>query len=48
MVAGAVALVKQKHPGYTRRSSKSAVVNTATQDVTDAGAVARVTAVGRG
>ena len=48
MVAGAVALVKQKHPGYTPAQLKSAVVNTATQDVTDAGAVARVTAVGAG
>src|SRR4051794_12687773 len=48
MVAGAVALVKQKHPGYNPAQLKSAVVNTATQDVTDAGAVARVTAVGAG
>src|SRR5438045_3733789 len=48
MVAGAVALVKQKHPGYSPAQLKSAVVNTATQDVTDGGAVARVTAVGAG
>ena len=38
MVAGAVALVKQKHPGYTPAQLKSAIVNTATQDVTEGGA----------
>ena len=48
MVAGAVALVKQKHPGYTPAQLKSAVVNTATQDVTEARRGARVNAVGAG
>ncbi len=48
MIAGAVALVKQKHPGYTPAQLKSAVVNTATQDVTDSGVAARVDAVGAG
>jgi len=35
VVAGAVALVKQKNPALTPAQLKSAVVNTATQDVTD-------------
>jgi minor extracellular serine protease Vpr len=48
MIAGAVALVKQKHPNYTPAQLKSAVVNTATQDVSEAGATARVNAVGAG
>lgn len=48
MVAGAVALVKQKHPSFTPAQLKSAVVNTATQDVTDAGATAGVNAAGAG
>jgi len=48
MVAGAVALVKQKYPGLTPAQLKSAVVNTATQDVTDEGGVARVNSVGAG
>jgi minor extracellular serine protease Vpr len=47
-VAGAVALVKQKHPTWTPAQLKSAVVNTATQDVTENGATARVTSVGAG
>ncbi len=48
-VAGAVALVKQKNPGLTPAQLKSAVVNTATQDVTEpSGAVARMTSVGAG
>ena len=33
MVAGAAAMVKQQHPGYTAAQIKSALVNTATQDV---------------
>ena len=37
MVAGAVALVKQNHSTWTPAQLKSAVVNTATQDVTDGG-----------
>jgi len=48
MVAGAVALVKQKFPGFTPAQLKSAVVNTATQDVTDEGGMARVNSVGAG
>jgi uncharacterized protein (TIGR03437 family) len=49
MVAGAVAMVKQMHPKWTPAQLKSAVVNTATQDVTDTdGTVARVDAVGAG
>jgi minor extracellular serine protease Vpr len=48
IVAGAVALVKQKFKAMTPAQLKSAVVNTATQDVTDGGATARVNAVGAG
>jgi len=47
-VAGAVALVKQKNPTLTPAQLKSAVVNTATQNVTDGGVTARVNAVGAG
>jgi len=49
MVAGAVALVKQKNPGFTPAQLKSAVVNTATQDVADEGGTpARVNSAGAG
>ena len=48
MVAGAAALVKQAHPGYTPAQIKSAVVNTATSDVTDDGGQARITSIGGG
>ena len=48
MVAGAVALVKQNHSAWTPAQLKSAVVNTATQDVTDGGVAASVNAVGAG
>jgi hypothetical protein len=48
MVAGAVALVKQNHGAWTPAQLKSAVVNTATQDVTDGVSTARVNAVGAG
>jgi minor extracellular serine protease Vpr len=49
MAAGAVALVKQKNPSFTPAQLKSAVVNTATQDVSDeAGAQARVNSAGAG
>ena len=48
MVAGAVALVKQNHKTWTPAQLKSAVVNTATQDVTDGGVTARVNSVGAG
>lgn len=46
-VAGAVALVKQKNPGFTPGQLKSAVVNTA-KDVTDGGVTASVNAMGAG
>ena len=48
MVGGAAALVRQKHPGYTGKQIRSALINTATQDVTDNGNPASVTAVGAG
>jgi uncharacterized protein (TIGR03437 family) len=50
MVAGAVALVKQKYSAnkLTPAQLKSAVVNSATQDVSDGGLPARVNAVGAG
>ncbi|MDQ6700033.1 MAG: S8 family serine peptidase [Acidobacteriota bacterium] len=48
LVAGAVALVKQAHPGYNPAQLKSAVVNTATTDVRDGSGQARATAVGSG
>ena len=48
LVAGTVALVKQNHSAWTPAQLKSAVVNTATQDVTDGGVTARVNAVGAG
>jgi len=48
MVAGAVALVKQNHSTWTPAQLKSAVVNTATQDVTDGGVTARANSVGAG
>ncbi len=49
MVAGAVALVKQKFPGFTPAQLKSAVVNTASQDVTEAsGEAARIDSMGAG
>ena len=49
MVAGAVAIAKQKHPAWTPAQLKSAVVNTATQNITDTdGTQARVNAVGAG
>ncbi len=49
MVAGAVALVKQKYPSFTPAQLKSAVVNTATQDVTEAnGEAAGINSMGAG
>jgi uncharacterized protein (TIGR03437 family) len=48
MVAGGVALVKQANPSYTPGQLKSAVVNTATQDLTDESGLGRVVAVGNG
>ena len=47
-VAGTVALVKQRNPTLKAAQLKSAVVNTATQDVTDGSETARVNAVGAG
>ena len=48
LVAGGVALVKQRHPEFTPAQLRSAVINTAAQDATDAGRPAPVTAVGAG
>jgi uncharacterized protein (TIGR03437 family) len=48
MVAGAAALVKQLNPTWQPWQIKSALVNTVTQDVTDNGQTAGVTAVGAG
>lgn len=48
MVAGAAALVKQKNPSFNAAQVKSALVNTASSDVTDNGSAARVNAVGAG
>lgn len=48
IVAGAAALVKQKHPGFGPLDIKSALVNTAGQQLTDESGTARVTAVGGG
>ena len=48
MVAGAVALVKQKYPGFTPAQLKSAVVNTASVGVSDEGGAARVNSMGAG
>jgi len=48
MVAGAAALLKQRHPGWQPWQIKSALMNTATQDITDRGQRASVIAVGAG
>ncbi|MDQ6662927.1 MAG: S8 family serine peptidase, partial [Acidobacteriota bacterium] len=48
LVAGAAALVKQAHPGYGPAQLKSALVNTATNNINDDSGVARVTSVGAG
>ncbi len=48
MVAGAVALVKQKFPSMTPAQLKSAVVNTASQNVTDENGAARINSMGAG
>jgi uncharacterized protein (TIGR03437 family) len=48
MVAGAVALVKQAHPGYTPAQLKSAVVNTASTNIQDDAGLARVRSAGAG
>ncbi|MFB3829239.1 MAG: S8 family serine peptidase [Bryobacteraceae bacterium] len=48
MVAGAVALVKQRNPRFGPAQLKSAVVNTATRDVTEDGRAASAISVGAG
>jgi uncharacterized protein (TIGR03437 family) len=48
MAAGVAALAKQKNPGFTAAQLKSAVVNTATQDVAEGGSLAGVLASGNG
>jgi len=50
LVSGAAALVKQKHPGFTAAQVKSALVNTASSDVThdDSGDVVDVRWLGAG
>jgi len=48
LTAGAAALVKQKHPGFNALQLKSAVVNTATQDLTDEQGSAAVISSGAG
>lgn len=48
MVAGAAALVKQAHPAWQPAELKSALVNTATQDLTDGGNPATIAAAGAG
>ena len=49
MVAGGIALVKQQHPEFTPAQLKSAVVNTASQNNTEAdGSPAMVVSVGAG
>jgi minor extracellular serine protease Vpr len=47
-VAGVAALVKQAHPNLSAIQIKSAIVNTATQDLTDGGLTASVLAAGAG
>ena len=47
-IAGVAALVKQNNPKLTAAQIKSALMNTATQDVADNGTVASVLAVGAG
>ncbi|HKW96822.1 MAG TPA: S8 family serine peptidase [Bryobacteraceae bacterium] len=48
LAAGAAALVKQAHPNFTPGQIKSALVNTASGNVTDNGATARIVAAGAG
>jgi len=48
IVAGAAALMKQAHPGYTPAQIKSALVNSASSQVLDNGASASITAMGAG
>jgi minor extracellular serine protease Vpr len=48
MAAGVAALAKQKNPGFTAAQLKSAVVNSATQDVAEGGSLSGVLASGNG
>ena len=48
LVAGAVALVKQAHPGYSPEQLKSAVVNSASGNLQDDAGLARVRSAGAG
>ena len=48
MVAGAAALVRQRHPSWTSAQVRSAVVNTATAKVTESGQTAPILASGAG
>jgi minor extracellular serine protease Vpr len=48
LVAGAAALVKEAHPKFTPAQIKSALVNTASNQVLDNGANASITAAGAG
>lgn len=48
VVAGGAALVWQEHPELTAREVASALINTASQDVLEEGATARLTSVGAG
>ena len=48
MVAGAVALVKQAHPGLSPDQYKSAIVNTTSKGILDNGVAARIEAMGSG
>lgn len=48
LVTGAVALVKQAHPGLSAAQYKSAVVHTTSNDVMENGVVARIEAAGAG
>ncbi|MDP9054795.1 MAG: S8 family serine peptidase, partial [Acidobacteriota bacterium] len=47
-VAGVAALVKQVHPGFTVDQIRSAIVNTATNDINDGSQTASVMAAGAG
>lgn len=48
MVAGAAALVMQRHPEFSVDEVKSAIVNTAATEIFESGELARVTSVGAG
>ena len=48
LVAGAAALVMQRHPEFSVDEIKSAIVNTAATEIFESGELARVTSVGAG